>query len=77
MKTRDSQDGNPGSAAGTGGRVVFSGREEPGLGTTEPTVPQEPERPEHAPRHDTARDLKRREEEGERRERTGRTPGPD
>ncbi|HEY7529277.1 MAG TPA: hypothetical protein VIC56_01215 [Gemmatimonadota bacterium] len=61
---------------GSGRRVVFSAREEPGPGTAEPTEPREPERPEHAPRHDTGQDLKRREEEGERRERGGRTPRP-
>jgi hypothetical protein len=36
----------------------------------------DPERPEHAPRHDDGRDMKRREEEEERREESGRRARP-
>ena len=40
-----------------------------------PAVPTtDPERPEHAPQHDGGRDMKRREEEAETQERTGRQP---
>jgi hypothetical protein len=42
----------------------------------EPEVqpPVEPERPEHAPQHDGGQDMKRREEEMERREQSDRQP---
>jgi hypothetical protein len=42
---------------------------------TNPTLPtSDPERPEHAPQHDGGRDMKRREEEQERREQADRSP---
>ena len=42
--------------------------------TPNPPDVTDPERPEHAPQHDGGRDMKRREEELERREIDDRTP---